>query len=114
MPAKDKLGTVKRCLDAYERFVMTAAISLGLLQLIALKYRCSVWNQFEGYLRTRSRALPSERTVKAVTRNLLIRNLLCFASDGIIHKIQNRYGKVKNAFQGKPSSSEIETAIPPS
>ena len=105
MPAQKQIGRVKRCFDAYERFVMTAAISLGFLQLIALKYKNSVWNQFDGYLRTRSRVLPSERTVKSVARNLLVRNLFSFASGGIMHKIQNRYGK--------HLSSESETDVPP-
>ena len=112
-PAQDHLGRVKSCLDAYERFVMTAAVALGLLQLVALKYKRSVWNQFEGFLRTRSRALPSERTVKAVIRKLLVRNLFSFASDGVIHKIQNRYGKVNDSYQDEYSSPEPETAIPP-
>jgi hypothetical protein len=62
------LPTVKQCWEGCERFVMLGAISLGLLQLIALKYTQNVWDHFDAFLRTRSRSLPSERTVKYVER----------------------------------------------
>jgi hypothetical protein len=51
---------------ACEGFVMLGCIALGLLQLIALKFQESIWASFTRFLRTRSRVLPSERTVKAV------------------------------------------------
>lgn len=98
-PSKKRIASVKRCHDAYERFVMLGAVALGLLQLIALKHQKTVWKNFEGFLRTRSRQLPSERTVKSVVSNLLVRNLLCSAPDGIIREIQERYGSKKEAFQ---------------
>jgi len=60
----DQQRKVKHCFEAYERFVMSGAIALGLLQLISLKYQNSVWSEFQGFLRTRSRTVPSERTVK--------------------------------------------------
>lgn len=113
-PAQKQIGTIKLCLDAYERFVMTGAVSLGLLQLIAIKYKRSVWNRFEGFLRTRSRELPSERTVKSVIENLLVRNLLSFAPGAIIQEIQNRYCKDKAAFQSASSPPESEKISVPS
>ena len=112
-PAQKQIRTVKSCLDAYQRFVMTAAISLGLLQMIALKYRCSVWNRLEGFLRTRSREVPSERTVKSVIRHSLLRNLHCFASDGVIQEILKRYGKVNDTFEEEDSFFVSEMAVPP-
>ena len=45
---------------------MLGCIAIGLLQLVALKLHAQVWDGFRLFLRTRSRALPSERTVKAV------------------------------------------------
>ena len=50
---------------------MLAAIAQGLLQLLALKYPESIWNQFEAFLRTRSRDLPSEATVRHVVARLM-------------------------------------------
>ena len=99
MPSEKRIDSVRRCHDAYERFVMSAAISLGLLQLISLKFQESVWNQFEGFLRTRSRQLPSERTVKSVVANLLVRNLADSASEAIIQEITERYGGKKTIYQ---------------
>ena len=45
---------------------MLGCIALGLLQLVALKFQGPIWAAFTRFLRTRRRALPSERTVKEV------------------------------------------------
>ncbi len=101
----DSLNTVKKCWEGCERFVMLGAISLGLLQLIALKYTQNVWEHFDAFLRTRSRSLPSERTVKYVMARLIINNFLISPKNGIIRIIWERL------FGGNPSSnlsSELE------
>ena len=46
----------------------------------ALKFPEQVWDGFRMFLRTRSRALPSERTVKAVLGQELARNFHHVAS----------------------------------
>ncbi len=46
-PSQKRIGSVKLCRDAYERFVMLGAVALGLLQLIALKFQGTVWNHFD-------------------------------------------------------------------
>ncbi len=94
-PFSEDLPTVRLCWGAYERFTMLAAISLGLLQLIALKYSQAVWDRFDVYLRTRSRELPSERTVKFVMARLLISNLFIVAPIAIMREIKERYFKGK-------------------
>ena len=104
---------VLNCFAAYERFVMIGAISLGLLQFVSLKYENSVWKEFQGFLRTKSRSLPSERTVKFVITNLLFMDLFSLAPGLIIHKIQRRHFKKKVLEFGKKKSdrtSELETA----
>jgi len=83
----DSLNTVKKCWEGCERFVMLGAISLGLLQLIALKYTQNVWEHFDAFLRTRSRSLPSERTVKYVMARLIINNFLISPKNGIMRII---------------------------
>ena len=96
---------MKLCWGAYERFTMLDAIAPGLLQLIALKYPQAVWNHFNVYLRTRSRELPSERTVKFVMTRLLISNLFIVAPVAIIRQIKERYfrGKITN-HQSDPAN----------
>jgi hypothetical protein len=59
---------------ACERFVMLGCLALGMLQLMALNFQDSIWDAFTAYLRPRSRALPSERTVKAVLAQELLRD----------------------------------------
>ena len=45
----EKMGKVRICFAAYERFVMIGAIALGLLQLVSIKYEKSVWKEFKGF-----------------------------------------------------------------
>jgi hypothetical protein len=103
-PASEDLPTVRLCQDAYERFTMLAAISLGLMQLIALKYPLAVRDRFDVYLRTRSRELPSERTVKFVMAKLLISNLIIVAPIAIMREIKKRYfrGKITHHHSTSP------------
>jgi hypothetical protein len=79
-PPKEHLETVRRTWQACERFVMLGCVAVGLLQLVALKFPEQVWNGFHMFLRTRSRTLPSERTVKAVLGQELARNFHNVAS----------------------------------
>ena len=105
-PFQNRIETVKRCFVACERFVMTGAVALGLLQLIAIKYKNSVWSRFEGFLRTRSRELPSERTVKSVIGNLLIKDLLSLAPGAVMREILKRCCKKNKVCQRACSPPE--------
>jgi hypothetical protein len=97
-PAQD-IHSIGVCWEAYERFVMLGAIALGLLQLIALKYGGCVWNRFDGFLRTQSRDLPSERTVKYVIARLLVKNFLISAPKAIMLEIRQWYFREKSKAQ---------------
>jgi hypothetical protein len=110
-PAKDDIAMVKRCFAAYERFVMLGAVALGLLQLIALKFEQSVWRSFSGFLRSRSRALPSERTVKFVVEDLLINDLISLAPGAVMREIRKRCFKYKTVFQRTDAPPELKNAI---
>ncbi len=104
-PSSKDIKTVKLCQDAYERFTMSAAIAPGLLQLIALKFSQDVWRRFDVYLRTRSRELPSEKTVKFVMTKLLVSNLFIVAPIAIIRQIKEHYFRDKfTHHQCDPSS----------
>ena len=73
-PKYKDLQTVQACWNAIEGFVNFGAIALGMLQLIALQFPNQIWNRFEGFLRTISREIPSERTTKTVIAHLLLRD----------------------------------------
>jgi len=95
-PKPEHLPTVQACWQAYERFVLCASIALGLLQLIALKYRDSVWAQNVLYLRTQSRELPSERTVKHVLTAIINQQLFNLQQNGIIQKIHAQFSALSS------------------
>ncbi len=58
---------VARKVEAYERFVNLAAMGLGLLQMLSLKYAEQVWTRLPLWFRTlRREAGPSEGIVQAV------------------------------------------------
>jgi hypothetical protein len=59
---------------------MLGCVAIGLLQLVALRFHDQVWDGFHLFLRTRSRALPSERTVKAVLAQELVQHFRDVAS----------------------------------
>ena len=94
-PYPQAIPKVELCWEAYERFAMLGAIALGLLEIIALKDSDYIWSHFDAYLRTRSRQLPSERTVKYVVARLLINNLRTFAPTAIMREIRKRYFAAK-------------------
>ncbi|MBF0227619.1 MAG: hypothetical protein HQK76_19400 [Desulfobacterales bacterium] len=105
-PSVKYLDDIRGCWEACERFVMLGAIALGLLQLIALKFTDVVWEQFDAFLRTRSRILPSERIVSYVITNLLLTNFLTLAPDAILQRIRKRF------FGEKLSSHDIQSETP--
>jgi len=90
-PSMQALHNVELCWQAYELFAMLGSISVGLLQLISLKFTDSIWNRFDAFLRTRSRELPSERTVKHVISRLILRDFLTSAPRAIMQEIIQRF-----------------------
>lgn len=72
-PKPEHLQQVKDCWMAMETFVFCACVAAGLLQLFSLKYSDGLWQQQVLYLRTRSRELPSESTVRQIVAPMLAR-----------------------------------------
>jgi len=90
-PSEQALPVIQNCWDAVEKFVMCGAISLGLLQLVALKFTDSVWGEFGAFMRTRSREIPSERTVRQVVSRQLAKDFHSSAPEAILQKIRMRF-----------------------
>jgi len=90
-PAAPNLSGVQACWNAYETFVLCATIAQGLLQLIALRFSDTVWLRHTLFLRTRSRALPSEKTVKQVIAPRLAQQLVQLPQNSILEKIQHLF-----------------------
>lgn len=98
-PVESCVETVEKCWTSIEGFVTMGAISLGLLQLISLKFNKTFWNYHDSFLRTKSRRLPSERSVKNVASSFLRNIFLRLAAGGITRKIQDRIS-VENSLGG--------------
>ena len=94
-PHNEDIKTVQACWKAFEGFVNFGAIALGMLQLIALRFPSQIWNRFEGFLRTRSREIPSERTTKIVIAHLLLRDFINLAPSATIREIRDKILKGK-------------------
>ncbi|MCI5128626.1 MAG: hypothetical protein D3907_09030 [Candidatus Electrothrix sp. AUS3] len=75
-----------------------------MLQLIALKFPEEIWSRFEGFLRTRSRYIPSERTVKMVIANLLVQDFLKVAPTATMREIRAKI--IKGRFKKKIIQTE--------
>ena len=107
---KDDVRQVQGCWEGCERFVMLAAIALGLLQLIALKFSPDVWWRFQTFLRTRSRHMPSERTVKDVVSHLVLEDFLGVTPSATMQEIRDRFLADENAVSDSSPSHEKEAA----
>ena len=108
-PTQEGLQQVQSCWACYERFVMLAAIALGLLQLIALKFPSEVWGQFNSFLRTRSRHIPSERTVKDVVGQMVIEDFLGVAPSATMREIREHF--LADPKAPKESRSSIKQKV---
>ena len=109
-PTKEDLQQVQSCWEGCERFVMLAAIALGVLQLIALKFSPQVWGRFQTFLRTRSRHLPSERTVKDVVGHLVLEDLLGVAPSATMQEIRDRFLADEEALSDSSPLTEKKAA----
>jgi len=87
-PQPHQIATIRACWQAYETFVLCASIAVGLLQFISLNFQDAVWAEHRLYLRTQSRDLPSEKTVKQIITQLFIRQFFRLGKNGIIQQIR--------------------------
>jgi hypothetical protein len=81
-----------------------------LLQLMALKFSPQVWGRFQTFLRTRSRHIPSERTVKDVVSHLMLEDFLGVAPSATMQEIRDRFRADEQAVSDSIPSTEKEAA----
>ena len=87
-PATPHVESVRSRWRACEGFVMLGAIAQGLLQLVAVKYPETVWAHFDAFLRTRSRYLPSEATVRHVMARMIRDDFLALRPSATMQEIR--------------------------
>jgi hypothetical protein len=88
-PATRQAESVRSRWLACEGFVMLGAIAQGLLQLLAVKYPETVWAHFDAFLRTRSRHLPSEATVRHVIARMIRDDFLALRPSATMQAIRH-------------------------
>lgn len=86
LPPAEKLPKIEKTWDAIERYMNLAAIALGLLQIISLKFAPG-WEKNVLWLRTYNREKPSEELVKNLLTNEVHRNFSDFTSHAIMQTI---------------------------
>jgi DDE superfamily endonuclease len=100
-PSVEALPSVARCWEAIERFAQCGLIAAGLLQLVALRFPLTIWERFTLFLRTRSRVLPSEHTVKDVLGPALLKDFRQAAPSAILREIRQLFDPATEAPQSE-------------
>ena len=88
-PRPEHLWKVQACWRAMESFVFCACVAAGVLQLFSLKYHDGLWQRQVLYLRTRSRELPSENTVRQILAPMLAREFNRSRQNSLWQKIRD-------------------------
>lgn len=102
------LPHVQRTWQACESFVLLGCIALGLLQLMALRFHSHIWDAFNLFLRTRSRSLPSEKTVKAVLAQELWQDLHSLAPSAMMQIIRPGRSPKETSANREPDAPSRE------
>jgi hypothetical protein len=90
-PKGEELERVQATWLCYESFVMMGCIALGLLQVVSLRFGKEVWAKYTSFLRTKSRELPSERTVKSVVAQELVSDMHKVACSKTMQELRDAY-----------------------
>jgi hypothetical protein len=77
-------------LDAIEKFVIVLSISLGIVQVMALRFPKEIVTIARCWMRTPPKEIPSEFMTKIAIVNLINANLCSFAKNMITHLILNK------------------------
>lgn len=92
-PRDKKLIT--ETMNAIEGFVNFGCIATGILQILSLNFQETIWNQYNGWLRTITSPFPSEETVKYVVQEEFFHNFYTFKYTAIYQIIMSKIKKPK-------------------
>jgi hypothetical protein len=87
MPDRTK-GLIADAMNAVEAFVNLAMIATGLLQMLAIECKESIWHSHQWWMRTYSSVTPSEEMVKTVIQHEFYHHFRKFKHTGIYRIIQ--------------------------
>ncbi|MBU3935880.1 transposase [Patescibacteria group bacterium] len=81
--------------NAIEAFVNFGCIATGILQILALNHEHRIWQNYKGWLRTISSAIPSEEIVKSVIQEEFFHNFHSFSNSAIYRIIMSKRKKIQ-------------------
>ena len=84
---------IAKTVNAIEAFVNFAGIALGILQILAVNYPQSIWNNYTGWLRTKRTNVLSEETVRLVIQEIFYHNFSVFKNTAIYEIIMAKKRK---------------------
>ena len=99
LPAIDNTRSrrlIREAIDALEAFVNFGCIANGILQILALNYHQSIWQKYQGWLRTITSAIPSEEVVQSVIQMEYYHNFRFFRNSAIYRIIMSKSKKANN------------------
>lgn len=103
-PREKKLIT--ETMNAIEGFVNFGCIATGILQILSLNFHETIWNQYNGWLRTITSPFPSEETVKYVVQEEFFHNFHSFSYTAIYQIIMSKIKKPKDIKWPKTNTRE--------
>jgi hypothetical protein len=104
----------KKCLltiEAIERFVNLAGISLGLLQILSLTCASQIWSKYRGWIRTISSEIPSEEIVQNVLKTEFFAAPEKVPTFGTLHIIQAKQDKSRYYSLDRHSAESVEMTL---
>ena len=76
--------------DAIEGFVNFGCIATGILQIVALNFHNTIWENYRGWLRTITSIIPTEETVRSVIQEEFFHNFRSFKNTAIYRIIMSK------------------------
>ncbi len=87
---------IREAADALEAFVNFGCIANGILQILALNYHQTIWQKYQGWLRTITSTIPSEEVVQSVIQMEYYHNFRFFRNSAIYRIIMSKSKKSNN------------------
>jgi len=87
---------IKETMNAIEGFVNFGCIAVGILQILSMTFHKSIWDRYNGWLRTVTSSIPSEETVKLVVQEEFYYNSRSFKNTAIYRIIKSKARRFRN------------------
>ena len=91
---------IRQAINAIEAFMNFGCIATGILQMLSLNFHETVWGKYQGWLRTVTSAIPSEKVVRSAVQHEYFHNFRVFKNSAIYRIIMSK--SRKTTFDAMP------------